>query len=101
MEADHTIYPDPRYQRCGVHFARNALSVVPRGKMKLVAAMLRANHVQEDRQTALNMSMKHLEKHEMKIQLEEEGPRAEWQLGESPPAGVPEISCRVRQMCKK
>lgn len=42
------IFPDARWQRCIVHFYRNIFSVVPTGKVKLVAAMLKAIHAQED-----------------------------------------------------
>jgi putative transposase len=42
------IFPDARWQRCVVHFYRNIFSVVPTGKVKLVAAMLKAIHAQED-----------------------------------------------------
>jgi transposase-like protein len=35
-----------------VHFYRNVMSVVPRSKVKLVAAMLKAIHAQEDREAA-------------------------------------------------
>jgi len=52
LEAVNTIFPQAKYQRCTVHFYRNVMSVVPRGKMKLVAAMLKAIHAQEDRQAA-------------------------------------------------
>lgn len=38
--------------RCTVHFYRNVFSVVPRGKWKEVAAMLKAIHAQEDRAEA-------------------------------------------------
>ena len=48
----HTVYPTARYQRCTVHFYRNVMSVVPRSKVKLVAAMLKAIHAQEDREAA-------------------------------------------------
>jgi transposase-like protein len=41
-------FPDARWQRCTVHFYRNVFSVVPRGKMKEVSAMLKAIHAQED-----------------------------------------------------
>lgn len=37
-----------------VHFYRNVFSVVPSGKMKTVAAMLKAIHAQEDAAEALN-----------------------------------------------
>jgi putative transposase len=40
--------PDVRWQRCTVHFYRNIFSVVPHGRMKEVAAMLKAIHAQED-----------------------------------------------------
>ena len=52
LEAVNTTFPQAKYQRCTVHFYRNVMSVVPRGKMKLVAAMLKAIHAQEDRQAA-------------------------------------------------
>ena len=52
LEAVSTVYPTASYQRCTVHFYRNVMSVVPRNKMKLVAAMLKAIHAQEDRQAA-------------------------------------------------
>ena len=52
LEAVHTVYPTARYQRCTVHFYRNVMSVVPRSKVKLVAAMLKAIHAQEDREAA-------------------------------------------------
>ena len=47
IESLAAYYPDAKWQRCGVHFYRNVLSVVPRGKMKTVAAMLKAIHAQE------------------------------------------------------
>ncbi|MCA9458261.1 MAG: transposase, partial [Nitrospira sp.] len=37
---------------CVVHFHRNVLSHVPRGKMREVAAMLKAIHAQESRESA-------------------------------------------------
>lgn len=45
-------YPEARWQRCAVHFYRNVFSVVPKGRVKEVAAMLKAIHAQEDRQAA-------------------------------------------------
>jgi transposase-like protein len=42
------FYPKAQWQRCVVHFYRNVFSVVPKGKMKEVAAMLKAIHAQED-----------------------------------------------------
>ena len=41
MEALVEVYPQARFQRCMVHFYRNVFSVVPRRKMKDVAAMLK------------------------------------------------------------
>jgi transposase-like protein len=46
------FYPEALWQRCVVHFYRNVLTVVPRGKAKEVAAMLKAVHAQEDRKAA-------------------------------------------------
>ena len=46
-------FPGSRWQRCVVHFYRNVFSVVPRGKVREVAAMLKAIHAQEDRGEAL------------------------------------------------
>ena len=46
------FYPKARWQRCVVHFYRNVFSVVPKGKVKDVAAMLKAIHAQEDRKEA-------------------------------------------------
>jgi len=46
------VYPDSRWQCCVVHFYRNVSSIVPKGKVKDVAAMLKAIHAQEDRQAA-------------------------------------------------
>lgn len=46
------FYADAMWQRCVVHWYRNVLSAVPRGKMRSVAAMLKAIHAQEDRAAA-------------------------------------------------
>ena len=54
MEAVGQFYPEAHWQRCVVHFYRNVFSVVAKGKVKQVAAMLKAIHVQEDKQEALN-----------------------------------------------
>jgi transposase-like protein len=48
------FFPEALWQRCTVHFYRNVFSVVPNGKMKEVAAMLKAIHAQEDFQEAKN-----------------------------------------------
>lgn len=52
IESLADYYPDAKWQRCTVHWYRNVLSVVPRGKMKDVAAMLKAIHAQEDADAA-------------------------------------------------
>src|SRR5262245_4899208 len=52
VESLAEFYPQAAWQRCAVHFYRNAFTVVPRGKVKEVAAMLKAIHAQEDRQSA-------------------------------------------------
>jgi putative transposase len=52
LEALGEFYPETGWQRCVVHFYRNVFKVVPRGKVKEVAAMLKAIHAQEDRQAA-------------------------------------------------
>ena len=45
-------YPDADWQRCVVHFYRNVFSHVPNGKVRAVAAMLKAIHAQENRAAA-------------------------------------------------
>ena len=52
LESINEVFPDAKYQRCTVHFYRNVFSVVPRGKIKLVAAMLKAIHASEDLESA-------------------------------------------------
>ena len=47
------VFPRARYQRCIVHFYRNVFSVIPRKRLKGVAAMLKAMHAQEDKEAAL------------------------------------------------
>lgn len=46
------FYPKAQWQRCVVHFYRNVFTVIPKGKRKEVAAMLKAIHAQEDRSAA-------------------------------------------------
>ena len=46
------FFPEVAWQRCTVHFYRNVFKVVPQGKRKEVAAMLKAIHAQEDRGAA-------------------------------------------------
>jgi transposase-like protein len=52
VESLAEFYPDAKWQRCVVHFYRNVFTVVPKGKVKEVAAMLKAIHAQEDIQAA-------------------------------------------------
>jgi transposase-like protein len=47
------FYPEAAWQWCTVHFYRAAFSAVPGGRVKEVAAMLKAIHAQEDREAAL------------------------------------------------
>jgi len=53
VESVAEYYPDSDWQRCTVHFYRNAFSHVPRGKLRQVSAMLKAIHAQESREAAL------------------------------------------------
>ena len=52
LEALGEFYPEAQWQRCMVHWYRNVFGVVPRGRRKEVAAMLKAIHAQEDRAAA-------------------------------------------------
>jgi transposase-like protein len=52
VEALGECYPEARWQRCVVHFYRNVFSVVPKGKVRAVATMLKAIHAQEDLEEA-------------------------------------------------
>ena len=40
-------FPKAKYQRCTVHFYRNALAKVPKSKRSQVAAMLKMIHAME------------------------------------------------------
>lgn len=52
IESLADFYPQAKWQRCVVHFYRNVFTVVPKSRIKEVAAMLKAIHSQEDRQAA-------------------------------------------------
>jgi putative transposase len=52
IESVSDFYPKAKWQRCIVHFYRNVFTVVPRGKVKHVAMMLKAIHASEDLQAA-------------------------------------------------
>ena len=52
LAAVNTVFSEAKYRRYTVHFYQNVFTVVPRGKVKLVAAMLKAIHAQEDPKAA-------------------------------------------------
>lgn len=52
VESLAEFYPEAAYQRCVVHFYRNVWSLVPSGKVREVASMLKAVHAQKDRSAA-------------------------------------------------
>ncbi len=62
VEALVEFYPDAKWQRCVVHFYRNVFTAVPKGKVKEVAAMLKAIHAQEDRAAAREKAARVVEK---------------------------------------
>jgi len=53
VEALGEFFPQACWQRCVVHFYRNVFTAVPRGRVREVAALLKAIHAQEDREAAL------------------------------------------------
>jgi putative transposase len=53
VESVAEVFPKARWQRCVVHFYRNVFTMVPKGRVREVAAMLKAIHAQEDRREAL------------------------------------------------
>jgi len=53
LESVGEVYPEAKWQRCIVHFYRNVFSVVPRGKIREVAVMLKAIHASEDQEAAV------------------------------------------------
>lgn len=52
VESVAEVFPKADWQRCVVHFYRNVFSHVPRKHMRVVAAMLKAIHAQENRDAA-------------------------------------------------
>lgn len=52
VEALGEFYPEAKWQRCIVHFYRNVWTKVPTSKVKVVSAMLKAIHAQEDKEAA-------------------------------------------------
>ena len=68
LETIGEVFPDAKYQRCIVHFYRNVFSVVPKGKMREVAMMLKAIHAQENKKAAREKAKQVTEKlREMKL----------------------------------
>ena len=53
IESIGEFYPEGKWQRCMVHFYRNVFTLVPKGKVREVAAMLKAIHAQENKQEAI------------------------------------------------
>jgi transposase-like protein len=53
IESLGDFYAKAKWQRCMVHFYRNVFTLVPKGKVREVAAMLKAIHAQENRQEAI------------------------------------------------
>jgi len=51
-EAVNEVFPDAKCQRCVVHFYRNVFSATPRARMSEYAAMLKAIHAQESKESA-------------------------------------------------
>lgn len=52
VESMGDFFPEAKWQRCIVHFYRNVFTVVPKGKVKSVARMLKAIHASEDKLAA-------------------------------------------------
>ena len=46
------VFPDAKYQRCTVHFYRNALAKVPKSRRPQAAAMLKAIHAMESHEAS-------------------------------------------------
>ena len=68
VESLSEFYPDAQWQRCIVHFYRNVWTMVPSGKVRLVAAMLKAIHAQENAEEARNKADRVVEQlREMKL----------------------------------
>ena len=57
IESLGDFYPAAKWQRCMVHFYRNVFTMVPKGKVREVAAMLKAIHAQESREEAIRKAV--------------------------------------------
>ncbi|MEO0425651.1 MAG: IS256 family transposase [Pseudomonadota bacterium] len=64
VESLGEVFPEGQWQRCVVHWYRNAWSCVPKGKVKELSAMLKAIHAQEDRAAALKKAEDVVQKRE-------------------------------------
>ena len=62
VEALGAVLPEAQWQRCVVHFYRHVFTVTPSGKVKEVAAMLKAVQAQEDLAAARQKSAQVAEK---------------------------------------
>jgi len=68
IESIPDFYPKADWQRCVFHFHQNILHEVPRGKRKEVAAMLKAIHAMESRQSSQEKAQQIVEQlREMKL----------------------------------
>lgn len=52
VDALGDFFPDAKWQRCVVHWYRNAFGKCPARNARAVAAMLKAIHSQEDKEAA-------------------------------------------------
>jgi putative transposase len=69
VESVGEFFPEAQWQRCMVHFYRNVFTLVPKGKVKEVAAMLKAVHAQESKEEAQKKAASVAERlEEMKLQ---------------------------------
>ncbi len=62
LETVGEVFPEAKYQRCIVHFYRNIFPVVPKGKVRSVAMMLKAIHAQESKDAARQKAREVVEK---------------------------------------
>jgi len=62
VESLNEYFPESRWQRCMVHFYRNVFTMVPKGKVREVASLLKAIHAQEDIEAAKEKSKAVVEK---------------------------------------
>jgi len=82
IESIQEFYPEAKWQRCVVHFYRNVFSVVPKGKVKQVARMLKAIHASEDREAAVDKAKSVTEKLEA-LKLHQAAKKVRENIGET------------------